>query len=129
MAAPNRNFDLEGRLLDYAAAIVRFTERMSRTQAGIHVAGQLLRSGTSPLPNHGEAQAAESNDDFIHKMSVCLQELRESRRWLRLAQRVPLMKAPAMVDPLLAETEELIKIFHSGIAAARKRSLQEKIRS
>jgi four helix bundle protein len=123
MAATNRNFDLEERLLDYAAAVVRFTERMSRTQAGIHVAGQLLRSGTSALPNHGEAQAAESNDDFIHKLSLCLKELRETRRWLRLAQRVPLVKEPASVEPLLAETEELIKIFYSSIATARKKSL------
>ena len=53
-------------------------------RAGNHVAGQLLRSGTSPLPNHGEAQAAESRQDFIHKLSICLKELRESRRWLLL---------------------------------------------
>lgn len=128
MAATNRDFDLEERLLDYSAAVVRFTEGMSRSQAGVHVAGQLLRSGTSPLPNHGEAQAAESNADFIHKMSVCLKELRETRRWLRLTQRVPLVKAPASVDPLLAETEELIRIFYSSIATAKKKALTEGLR-
>ena len=128
MAATNRDFDLEERLLDYAAAVVRFTEAMSRSQAGVHVAGQLLRSGTSPLPNHGEAQAAESNADFIHKMSVCLKELRETRRWLRLTQRVPLVKAPTSIDPLLAETEELIRIFYSSIATAKKKSLADGLR-
>jgi len=128
MASPNRNFDLEERLLEYAASIVRFTEGMSRTQAGIHVAGQLLRSGTSPLPNHGEAQAAESVADFIHKLSICLKELREARRWLRLAQRVPLVKSPPAVDPLLSETEELIRIFYSSIVTARKRVSNPKVR-
>lgn len=122
MEATSRNFDLEDRLLEYAAAIVRFVETMTRTPAGNHVAGQLLRSGTAPLPNHGEAQASESAADFIHKMSVGLKELRESRRWLRLAQRVPLVRMPGSADPLLRETEELIRIFFTSIATARKRA-------
>jgi four helix bundle protein len=123
--AAHRNFDLEERLLEYAAAVIRFVETIRRTPAGTHVAGQLLRSGTAPLPNHGEAQAAESAADFIHKMSVCLKELRESRRWLRLVQRVPLIKLPATADPLLGETEELIRIFFSSIATARKRTIRK----
>ena len=124
----NTKFDLESRLLDYAAEIVRFTDAMNRSPAGAHVAGQLLRSGTAALPNHGEAQAAESNADFVHKLSLCLKELRETRRWLRLAQHVPLVKMPASVDPLLRETEELIRIFYSSISTARKRALQAKAR-
>src|SRR5213595_2662 len=108
-------YNLEERLLDYAANIVRLVERLPDTRAGNHVAGQLLRSGTSPLPNHGEAQAAESRDDFIHKFSVCLKELRESRRWLLLILRVPLVKEPSETESLLVETEELIKIFARSI--------------
>jgi four helix bundle protein len=77
----------------------------------------LLRSGTSPLPNHGEAQAAESRKDFLHKLKICHKELRESHRWLRLIQRVPLLK-PAPVQPLVDETEELIRIFHASIRTA-----------
>ena len=125
MEAVCREFDLEERLLEYAAHIIRLTETMRRTQAGIHVAGQLLRSGTSALPNHGEAQAAESAADFVHKMSVCLKELRETRRWLRLAQRVPLVRTADSVEPLLRETEELIRIFFSSIATAKKRTLRK----
>lgn len=73
-------FDLGERLLEFAVSVVRLTEEMIKTRASNHVAGQLLRSGTSALPNHGEAQAAESNADFIHKMSICLKELRETER-------------------------------------------------
>src|ERR1051325_1924059 len=80
-------FDLEDRLLDYAGMVVRLTNRLPRTRSGNHVAKQLLRSGTAPLPNHGEAQAAESREDFLHKMRVCLKELRETRRWIRLIER------------------------------------------
>jgi len=115
-------FDLEERRLDYAADIVRFTDGMNRSPAGIHVAGQLLRSGTAALPNHGEAQAAESPADFIHKMSLCLKELRETRRWLLLAHRVPLVRLPVVVAPLLQENDELIRIFFASIGTARKRA-------
>ncbi len=83
------------------------------------MATQILHSGTSPLPNHGEAQAAESKNDFVHKMSICLKELRETRRWLRLIQRVPLAKNPVEIAALLKETEELIMIFSASIKTAR----------
>lgn len=78
-----------------------------------------MRSGTSPLPNHGEAQAAESRDDFIHKLSICLKELRESRRWLRLILPVPLTKDEKAVQALVVETEELILIFAKSIKTAK----------
>ncbi|MBI4662631.1 MAG: four helix bundle protein [Verrucomicrobia bacterium] len=116
-----RQFDLEERLLDYAADIIRLVESLPRTRTGNHVAGQLLRSGTAPLPNHGEAQAAESPNDFIHKLRICLKELRESFRWLRLVQRVPLIKSVSELEPLLAETEELIRIFVASIRTSEKR--------
>jgi four helix bundle protein len=72
--------------------VIRLTEEMHETKAGNHVGGQLLRSGTSPLFNHGEAEAAESPRDFLHKMKICLKELRESKRALRLIAAVPLIR-------------------------------------
>ena len=79
-----------------------------------------MRSGTSPLPNHGEAQAAESAKDFVHKLKICLKELRESWRWLLLIQRVPLLR-PRLVDALVKETDELIRIFVRSIQTAEHR--------
>jgi len=119
-------FDLEERLLDYATRIIRLAESLPKTRAGNHVAGQLLRSGTSPLSNHAEAQAAESRPDFVHKMRICLKELRESRRWLLLCQRVPLVRRPSNLDPLIGETEELISIFVASIRTATKRMASAK---
>ena len=60
-------YDLEERLLEFAAKIISLVEQLPKTRAGNHVSGQLLKSGTSPYPNHGEAQAAESPKNFIHK--------------------------------------------------------------
>jgi four helix bundle protein len=114
-----RRFDLEERLLDYAIRIIRLVDALPGTRAGRHVADQLLRCGTSPLANHGELQAAESRRDFIHKLGICLKEIREARRWLRLVHRVPLLP-PSKIDPLLSETEALIKIFSASIRTAEK---------
>ena len=116
----NTRYDLEERLLEFSARIIRLVDRLPNTRAGNHVAGQLLRSGTSPLPNHGEAQAAESVKDFVHKLKVCLKELRESIRWLRLIQRVPLLK-PKLINPLILETDELIRIFVRSIQTAQRK--------
>ena len=116
----NRVSNLEERLLRYAADIIRLVERLLDTRAGNHVGGQLLRSGTAPLPNHGEARDAESAADFIHKMKVCLKELRESDRWLRLIQEVPLVASPAEVTALISETDELIRIFVASVNTARR---------
>ena len=116
---PPQRFDLEERLLDYAAAIIRLTEQLPATRAGNHLAGQLLRSGTSPLPNHGEAESAESRADFIHKLKICLKELRESERWLQLIARLPMNGPNLQLQPLLLETDELIRIFVKSIQTAK----------
>jgi four helix bundle protein len=83
-------YDLEERLLEYSVRIIKIVEQLPNTRTGNHVAGQLLRSGTSPYSNHGEAQAAESPKGFIHKLRLSLKELRETQRWLKVIQRVPL---------------------------------------
>ena len=113
-----RRFDLEERLLEYVR-IIRLVDALPGNRAGRHVADQLLRCGTSPLANHGELQGAESRKDFIHKLGICLKEIREARRWLRLVHRVPLL-APTKVEPLIGETEALIKIFSASIRTAEK---------
>jgi four helix bundle protein len=114
-----KRYDLEERLLEYAVRIIRLVDALPATRAGRHVADHLLRCGTSPLANHGELQGAESRKDFIHKLGVCLKEIRESRRWLRLIHRVPML-APGKIEPLLRETEALIKIFAASKRTAEK---------
>jgi four helix bundle protein len=114
-----RRFDLEERLLEFSARIIQLVDVLPNTRAANHIAGQLLRCGTSPLGNHGEVQAAESRRDFIHKLRICLKEFKETRRWLRLLQQSRLVPAPKM-ELILQETEELIKIFAASIRTAGK---------
>src|ERR1700734_1069634 len=106
----NRKFDLEERLLEFASGLFNLSKNFPATRAGNHVAAQILRSGTSPYPNHGEAEDAESREDFIHKLKICLKELRETRRWARLIQRKGWVNQNIALIFILGESEELIRI-------------------
>ncbi len=114
------SYDLEERLLNFGARIINLTRALGADYAARHIGNQLLRSGTAPLSHHGEAQAAESPADFIHKLRLALKELRESERWLKLILRsniLPDQKLSAILD----ETDQLIRIFVSSISTAEKR--------
>ena len=119
MTKERRDFDLEERLIDFAVRIIRTAESLPKSRVGNHIAGQLIRSGTSPAPNYGEAKGAESRTDFIHKMKISLKELRETRVWLPMIIRANLMK-PALIEPLLNENDQPISIFVSSIKTARQ---------
>ena len=120
MSNEKNAFDLEERLIDFAVRIIKLAESLPKTKIGKHVEGQLLRSGTSPAPNYGEAQAAESRFDFIHKMKICLKELRETKVWQKIIERAKLIKPESKLSPLIEETDELVSIFFSSIKTARE---------
>src|SRR5216683_3824068 len=123
LSAKPRTYDLEERLLEFAAVVIDVSEKLPNSRAGNHIAGQLLRSGTSPYGNHGEAQAPESMDDFIHKLKICLKELRETRRWARLIQRKHWTQEDSTLLFVLSESDELIRIFMASIKTALQNAL------
>lgn len=113
----NKNNLLEERLIQFAAIIIEIAEKLPPGFAANHIASQLVRSGTSPALNYGEAQAAESRNDFIHKMKIALKELRETFCCLRIIQKknwVPDQK----LRPILDENNQLIAIFVKSITTA-----------
>jgi four helix bundle protein len=114
-------YDLEERLLNYATAIIRLSRKLNSDYAERHIGNQLLRSCSAPLYHHGEAQAAESPADFIHKLRLALKELRESERWIKLIQRADLIPEIPDFNYLLSETDQLIRIFVTSIQTAEKR--------
>lgn len=117
--ADSPKFDLQNRLVDFAIRIIGVVEALPDTKTGKHVAGQLVRSGTAPAPNYGEAQSAESRKDFIHKMKIALKELRETQIWLQIIERKPLCGPERMKDINL-ECDELIAIFVKSLQTAER---------
>jgi four helix bundle protein len=107
--------ELQKRLIDFAVSIVHIIEKLPKTVAGKHLGGQLLRSGSSPALNYGEAQGAESKKDFKHKMSVCLKELRETHVNLLIIQKAGISRQKESLQPVINECDELISIFVKSI--------------
>ena len=111
--------ELAERLINFAARIGKVVDSLPDTQMGRHVAGQLVRCGTSPAPNYEEACAAESRADFAHKLSICLKELRESRCWVRLIIKTEMLTEHKMSE-LLDECNQLCNIIARSIVTTKE---------
>jgi four helix bundle protein len=108
--------ELSERLLEFAARIGTLVDALPDTRLGRHIAGQLIRSGTSAAPNYEESRA-----DFIHKLTISLKELRESRFWMRLiikSNLLPKQKMGMIVD----ECEQLMKVIAKSVVTAKQKS-------
>jgi len=119
-----RTVELQDRLIDYAVRVIHAVGVLPDTVAGRHIGGQLLRSGTSPAPNYGEAVSSESRNDFVHKVQIALKELRESDVWLKIIMRSKMIEDPERLIPLGKETDELISILVASARTARRNQKQ-----
>jgi four helix bundle protein len=116
--------DLAERLLDFAVRVGKVADALPDTRLGRHIALQLVRCGTSAAPNYEEAKAAESRADFVHKMRICLKELRESHCWLRLIDKGGLLPE-SQVRPLIGEATQLCNIFGQSIVTAKRAAIKK----
>ncbi len=117
-SAQSRADELEERLVDFAVRIVKLSAALPRTSVGKHIADQILRSGTSPAPNYGEARGAESHADFVHKLRIVLKELNETSIWLRIISRSQLLRNEQLVE-IIQENSELCRIFTSSLKSLK----------
>lgn len=109
---------MEDRFIEFASRVCEVVESLPDNRKGRHIAGQMIRSGTSPAPNYAEACAAESRADFVHKLGIVLKELRETRVWLKLAIRSKCLPAKRL-QPLIDECTELMNITGKSITTAK----------
>jgi four helix bundle protein len=119
--------EMEERFLEFAARICALVEALPDTKTGRHISGQLIRCGTSPAPNYAEACAAESRNDFTHKLGIVLKELRETRIWLKLSVKTATMKT-SRLNPLIDECTEMMNIIGKSIVTAKANSPAKKAR-
>jgi four helix bundle protein len=122
MSKEGKRYDIEDRLIDFAVRIIKLAGSLPKTKIGSHIANQIIRSGTAPAPNYGEAQGAESPSDFIHKMKICVKELRETKVWLKMIMKANLIKPESKVEPLIDENDQLISIVVTSIKTARSKN-------
>lgn len=109
---------LEERLIQFAIDVILICKKVDNSFASEHLAKQLIRSATSAALNYGEAQSGESTRDFLHKMKICLKELRECLINLKIQNGANLMTDTESLNILIKENNELISIFVVSIKTA-----------
>ncbi len=114
-----KKYDLEERLIQFAIDIILLCGKIEGNFASQHLSKQLIRSATSSALNYGEAQSAESKRDFLHKMKICLKELRESLVNLKIQKGTNLISDLSKLDLAIKENNELIAIFVSSIRTSQ----------
>jgi four helix bundle protein len=114
---------LQERLVLFAVKIIDLVTCLPKTTAGRHVAGQVLRSGTSPAPNYAEARGAESRADFVHKLRIAVKELNETGIWLLIILKAR-MAPDALVTGLVKENRELACILSASIRTVQAKGSQ-----
>lgn len=118
-------FDLEDRLVDFACLCLDVCELLPNSKAGQNLEYQLSKSGTAPALIYGEAQAAESRADFLHKMRMCLKEIKESRINLKIIRRKPVV-VDEKVEKAFTESNEVMAIFLKSIETAQSNDERRK---
>jgi S23 ribosomal protein. len=118
MGYTSRKFDLEDRLVAFACLILDVCDMLPNSKAGCNLEHQLSKSGTAPALMYGEALAAESRADFLHKMKMALKELRETRINLRIIKEKPLI-VNTKIETAFNEVNQLIRIFVKSIETTK----------
>ena len=111
--------DLEDRLVDFAVEACQLVRQLPGDHLARHIGNQLTRSCTSAAANYAEARSGESRRDFVHKIKICLKELRESLVWLKLIHRLQLLPNHSEACTL-REVDELIAIFVTAVKTAER---------
>ncbi len=116
-----KKYDLQQRLVKFSSSIILNINTLKKNFASEHLAKQLIRSTTSAALNYGEAQGAESKRDFVHKMKICLKELRESQVNLQVLHESELIQDMESFENIIKECKELVAIFTSSIKTSSKK--------
>jgi four helix bundle protein len=115
----NKWDDLNNRFIDFTVMSLKISDKLPKTYAGNHIAGQLIRSATAPALQYGEVQGAESKADFVHKFKIGLKELRESNNCMQIILRMEWLHEKE-IGPAIKECNELISISVKSIQTAQK---------
>ena len=119
-------YDLEERTAKFGEAIIEFALKIPKNGITERIIPQLVGSGTGVGSNYCEADCAESNKDFIHKMSIANKEAKESKHFLRMASKA----APEHADEgrvLWKEAHELNMIFVTIVRKAKQTEEKKKL--
>ena len=113
--------EIERMLIEFAVAVIGYTDQLEKRRENVHLTDQIIRSSTACALNYGEAQSAESRKDVIHKLGIVMKELRETQINLRLMQKLNPGQQEEIVSQLISESDHLLAIFHKTIMTLKNK--------
>lgn len=114
------NYDLEGRTAKFAEDIIDLARSIKCDPINSRILTQLVGSAGSIGANYCEATEAESKKDFVHKISICKKETKETKHWLRLLAKTN-PEAKEEIRRLWKESHELLLIFSKIIRSSKQK--------
>jgi len=96
----------------FALKVVKLCLKIQGAKQEYVLSKQLVRSATSIGANTEEAIGAQSDKDFLHKISIAYKEARETHYWIRLMGDSELIIRDE-AENLLLDVEELLRILGS----------------
>ncbi len=106
---------------EFAIRIVKLYKYLCNEKKEYVLSKQLLRCGTSIGANINEAQAGQSKNDFIAKMSISSKEARETKYWIELLIKTNYLNINEKhTQSLLNEIEEMIKLLTSIVKSSQE---------
>jgi len=102
--------DIYDRCEVFAILVMKLTDDVALDFKSRPLIGQLVRSATSIAANMMEASEAQSDRDFIHKLSISLKEAKETLYWLRMLRGRKLLEFSTS-DEVFTEGQEIVKIL------------------
>ena len=114
------NSVLQDKSLAFAVRIVKFYKYLSDEKREYVLSKQILRSGTSIGANVSESKNAQSNADFINKLSIALKEADETRYWLELLRLSDIISKEEF-EPLDKDAAELVALLTASIKTLKSK--------
>jgi four helix bundle protein len=108
------------KMLKFAVRVVKLKNYLNEQKHEYNIADQIQRSGTSIGANHREAIAAESDVDFVHKLSISQKECNETLYWLELLKETGYIDEQ-MFASLYADAEEIMRMLTASIITLKKK--------
>ena len=110
---------LQDRTKKFAVRVIKAFARLPKNEATRIIGRQFLRSGTSLAANYRASCRARSGADFTSKISIVGEEADETLFWFEVLIESGLIAAK-VVESLMQEREELLKIFSASLATAKR---------
>lgn len=115
-----KEFDLRKRTKSFTISILNLVDQIPMKNSTRVIARQLGKSGSSVGANYRASLRARSDNEYLSKMNIVLEETDESLFWLEVLQELKVVEDDDLKE-LLLEANELTAIFVTTLKNTKSR--------